>query len=64
MSEIRLTGLAELTFVGFGRKVPRFFHELIAVSGVILPDAAQHLIQRHRFVGCESHGEPPFKINS
>ena len=56
VGEIRLTGLAELTFVRFFGELPGFFHEHVAVAGMIFADAAQHLVQGHCFVGCESHG--------
>ena len=55
MGEIRLTGFAELTFMGLFSKLPGFFHEFIAVAGMVLLYPVEHLIQRHCLIRCESH---------
>ena len=60
MSEIRLTGFAELAGMGIGCKLPGLFHKQIAVAGMVFLDTVEHLIQGHCLVGCESHIAPPF----
>ena len=54
VGEISLTGLAELAFMGLFGKLPGFFHELIAIAGVILPYTPEHLVQGHCLIGCKS----------
>ena len=56
MGEIRLTGFAELAFMGLFGKLPGFFHQLVAVTGMVFLYPVKHLIQRHCFIRCESHG--------
>ena len=53
--KIRLPGFPDLTCVGFFRKLPRMFHQFVAVARVIFLYPVQHLVQRHSFVGCKSH---------
>ena len=55
VGEIRLTGLAELAFMRLFGELPGFFHELVAVAGMVFADPAQHLVQGHCFVGSKSH---------
>ena len=56
MDEIRLSAFADLAGMRLLGKMPGFFHELVAVAGVIFLNAVQHLIQGHRFISGKGHG--------
>ena len=55
VGKVRLAGFADLAFMGFFRKLPRLFHQLVSFARVIFPDAVEHLFQVHGLILCECH---------
>ena len=62
VNEVGLAAFAHLPGVGLLRELIRFFHQKIAVSGVLLLHPGQHFFQRHAFVGdIGKHRIPPLR---
>ena len=62
MDEVGLAALAHLPGVGLLGEFIRFFHQKIAVAGVLLLHPGQHFFQRHTFIGdIGKHRIPPLR---